>query len=128
MKRVVLATVTATLLLAGWSVPADALSQLTILPGTVLQAGNSVTVEWRGARATSAITVRQCARDGQDTTPPTKPTFLPVQVAATTDVQITFPNGATLTLPVDDHELIKLSIVAIAQARTTTTRTLCGEA
>ena len=65
-------------------------------------------------RKTLAVT----DRDGQDTTPPTKPTFLPVQVAATTDVQITFPNGATLTLPVDDHALIRLSIEAIAQART----------
>lgn len=58
------------------------------------------------------------ADDGQDTTPTTKPTFLPVQVAASPDLQVAFPNGATLTLPVDDHALIRLSIEAIAQART----------
>ncbi len=68
------------------------------------------------------------ARDGQDTTATAKPTFLPVQVAASPGLQIAFPNGATLTLPVDDHELIKLSIEAIAQAPTTTRRTISGEA
>lgn len=63
-------------------------------------------------------------RDGQDTaTPPTQATFLPVQVTASRGLQVAFPNGATLTLPVDDHALIKLSIEAIAQART-----ICGEA
>ena len=49
----------------------------------------------------------------------TQPTFLPVQVATTPSLQVIFPNGATLTLPVDDHELIKLSIEAVALARTT---------
>ena len=71
---------------------------------------------------------RKKARDGQGTTPPTKATFFPVQVAASRGAQVVFPNGATLTLPVDDHELIKLSIEAIALARTTTARTLSGEA
>lgn len=63
------------------------------------------------------------APDGQDTASPTKPTFLPVQVTASRGLQVAFPNGATLTLPVDDHALIRLSIEAIAQART-----ICGEA
>lgn len=58
------------------------------------------------------------ARGSQDTTPTTKPTFLPVQVTASRGLQVAFPNGATLTLPVDDHALIRLSIEAIAQART----------
>jgi hypothetical protein len=63
------------------------------------------------------------AREGQDTTPPTAATFLPVQVAASRGLQVAFPNGVTLTLPADDHELIQRSIAAIAEARTT-----CGEA
>ena len=49
----------------------------------------------------------------------TQPTFLPVQVATTASLQVAFPNGATLTLPVDDHQIIKLSIEAVAQTRTT---------
>lgn len=61
------------------------------------------------------------AKDGDPVpTAPTPPTFLPVQVAATTSLlHVAFPNGATLTLPVDDHQLIKLSIEAVAMARTT---------
>ena len=56
---------------------------------------------------------------GQIRTRPTKATFLPVQVTSTASLQVAFPNGATFILPADDHELIKLSIEAIAVARTT---------
>ena len=63
------------------------------------------------------------ADDGQDTTPTTQATFLPVQVTAFRSLQVAFPNGATLSLPADDPALIRLSIAAIAEARTT-----CGEA
>lgn len=63
------------------------------------------------------------ASDGQDTTPTTQATFLPVQVTVSRSLQVAFPNGATLSLPADDPTLIRLSITAIAEARTT-----CGEA
>jgi len=67
------------------------------------------------------------ARDGGTTagkTPSTaKAAFLPVQVAASGGVQVTFPNGAALTLAVDDPELIKRLIEAVAQ-----TPTASGEA
>ena len=54
---------------------------------------------------------------------PTRASFLPVRVSAATDLQVKFPNGARLTLPASDHELVRLSIEAIAQ-----TRTMPGEA
>ena len=49
---------------------------------------------------------------------PARASFLPVQVAAAADLQVSFPNGARLTLPAADHELVRVSIEAIAQART----------
>jgi hypothetical protein len=45
-------------------------------------------------------------------------TFIPVQVASSAELQVTFPNGARLTLPALDHELVRKSIEAIALART----------
>ena len=65
---------------------------------------------------------------GLDDRNTTQPTFLPVQVAATASLQVAFPNGATLTLPVDDQQLIKLSIEATAAARTSTAPATSGEA
>lgn len=59
--------------------------------------------------------------DGRETAVPA--TFLPVQVTASRSLQVAFPNGITLTLPADDHELIQRSIAAIAEART-----ICGDA
>jgi len=52
--------------------------------------------------------------------PSAGPTFIPVQVTSGASVQIIFPNGAQLTLPAHDRELITLSIAAIAAVRTTT--------
>ena len=65
---------------------------------------------------------------GLDDPNTTQPTFLPVHVAATASLQVAFPNGATITLPVDDHQLIKLSIETIAVARTSTAPAASGEA
>lgn len=45
-------------------------------------------------------------------------TFIPVQVASSAEVQVTFPNGARLTLPTLDHELVRMSIESIALTRT----------
>ncbi len=45
-------------------------------------------------------------------------TFIPVQVASPADLQVTFPNGARLTLPALDHELVRMSIESIALTRT----------
>lgn len=56
-------------------------------------------------------------RNGQKTMP-AKALFLPVQVAGAGGVQFAFPNGATLTLPVEEDRLIRLSIEAVAQVRT----------
>lgn len=67
------------------------------------------------------------AGEDQLAAPPPQATFLPVQLTAARGLQVTFPNGVTLTLPVEDHALIRLSIEAVAQARTTTARTT-GEA
>lgn len=58
-----------------------------------------------------------------DALPPQPATFLPVQLTAARGLQARFPNGATLTLPADDPALLRLSIAAIAEARTT-----CGDA
>lgn len=49
---------------------------------------------------------------------PTRASFLPVQISTAADLQVNFPNGARLTLPASDHELVKASIEAVAQART----------
>lgn len=61
--------------------------------------------------------------DGQDALAAEPATFLPVQVSVARGLQAAFPNGATVTLPADDPALVRLSIAAIAEARTT-----CGEA
>jgi len=45
-------------------------------------------------------------------------TFIPVQVASSADLQVTFPNGARLTLPALDHALVRMSIESIALTRT----------
>lgn len=45
--------------------------------------------------------------------------FLPVQVVGPTDLEVTFPNGARLTLPLHDRELVPTFIASIAMARTT---------
>jgi hypothetical protein len=45
-------------------------------------------------------------------------TFIPVQVAGSAEVQVTFPNGARLTLPALDHELVRVSIESVALTRT----------
>ncbi len=59
------------------------------------------------------------ADNGRDAATPEPATFLPVQLTAARGLQARFPNGATLTLPADDPALLRLSIAAIAEARTT---------
>ena len=49
---------------------------------------------------------------------PARTRFVPVQVTAPTALQVDFPNRVRLTIPGSDQELIRLSIDAIAQART----------
>ena len=44
--------------------------------------------------------------------------FIPVQVATATGLQVDFPNGVRLTLPSSDQELVRTAIDTIAQART----------
>jgi hypothetical protein len=46
-------------------------------------------------------------------------TFIPVQVARSADLEVTFPNGARLTLPAHNHEHVQVFIESIALARTT---------
>jgi hypothetical protein len=46
-------------------------------------------------------------------------TFIPVHLAGSTDLQVTFPNGARLTLSLHNRELVRLFIESIATARTT---------
>ena len=55
------------------------------------------------------------------TEPAPSPKFLPVEVASTSSVnlQAAFPNGATLTLGVEDARLLQVAVEAIALARTT---------
>ena len=55
---------------------------------------------------------------GSDQRSPARASFVPVQVAATTGLDVNFPNGVRLTLPVSDQELVRMSIYTIAQART----------
>lgn len=50
---------------------------------------------------------------------PTRSSFVPVQVAPTSELQVSFPNGVRLTVPGSDHDLTSMLINAIAQARTT---------
>ena len=49
----------------------------------------------------------------------TNATFLPVQVTATTGLQVSFPNGATLTIPIEDYEFVMRFTEAVALTRTT---------
>jgi len=51
--------------------------------------------------------------------PLTRASFVPVQVTPVTDLQVTFPNGARLTIPAHDYELVRVSIESIARMRTT---------
>ena len=44
--------------------------------------------------------------------------FVPVQVATASGLQVRFPNGAQLTLAATDQELLRMSIETIAQAHT----------
>jgi hypothetical protein len=44
--------------------------------------------------------------------------FVPVEVAGSNEIEVSFPNGVRLALPVSDLELLRLSIHAIAQAPT----------
>lgn len=46
-------------------------------------------------------------------------TFIPVQVASSAELQVTFPNGARLTLPTHNHQHVQVFIESIAMARTT---------
>ena len=46
-------------------------------------------------------------------------TFIPVQVASSADLQVTFPNGARLTLPAHTRQHVQIFIESIALARTT---------
>ena len=57
----------------------------------------------------------------EEAEPPPSPKFLSVEVASTSSVnlQAAFPNGAMLTLGVDDARLLQVAIEAIALARTT---------
>ena len=48
----------------------------------------------------------------------TRASFVPVQVATSHCVEVNFPNGVRLALPVSDPELIRISIDTIAQAET----------
>jgi hypothetical protein len=48
---------------------------------------------------------------------PTRVSFVPVQVAAAGDIQVTFPNGVRLAVPASNAELVRISIDAIAQTR-----------
>lgn len=54
----------------------------------------------------------------------TTPTFLPLQVssAASASLQVSFPNGTTLTLSIHEQGLLPNVIAAIAAARTS-----CGD-
>ena len=49
---------------------------------------------------------------------PARASFVPVQVAPATELHVNFPNGARLTLPTSDQELVRMSIKTIALART----------
>jgi hypothetical protein len=47
------------------------------------------------------------------------PTFLPVHVAGPADLEVNFPNGARLTLPLHHRDLVPTIIASIAMAQTT---------
>ena len=46
-------------------------------------------------------------------------TFIPVQVTSSAELQVTFPNGARVTLPADNRRHVQVLIESIAMARTT---------
>jgi hypothetical protein len=46
-------------------------------------------------------------------------TFLPVHLARAADLEVTFPNGARLTLPAATRQQVQVFIELIAMARTT---------
>ncbi len=46
-------------------------------------------------------------------------TFIPVQVTGSADLQVTFPNGARLTLGAHTRQHVQVFIESIAMARTT---------
>ena len=46
-------------------------------------------------------------------------TFIPVQVAGSADLEVTFPNGARLTLSAHSRQHVQVFIESIALARTT---------
>lgn len=50
--------------------------------------------------------------------PPESASFVPVQLAGTGVLQVSFPNGVQVVVPTSDPELVKTSIAALAQART----------
>ena len=58
---------------------------------------------------------RSVARPAAEDSPP-RASFVPVQLMSATQLEVAFPNGARLTLPAHDHELVVRSIAAIAQA------------
>jgi hypothetical protein len=58
----------------------------------------------------------EATREADTGQPPA--TFIPVHVAGSAELQVIFPNGVRLTLPTLDHELIRISIEAIALTRT----------
>ena len=66
--------------------------------------------QWRQKLADSSS-------NGPSRRSPTRARFVPVQVATAGDLQVNFPNGVRLTLPVSDPELVRMSIDTIAQAR-----------
>jgi transposase-like protein len=66
---------------------------------------------WRRLAAASA--------EAPGENPPTRASFVPVQLISAAQLQVVFPNGVRLTLPAHDDELIIRTIAAIAQAPTT---------
>jgi transposase-like protein len=66
---------------------------------------------WRPKLANSAS-------NGPARRSPAAASFVPVHVATATGLQVDFPNGVRLTLPVSEPELVRMSIDTIAQART----------
>jgi len=67
--------------------------------------------QWRKKLADSSS-------NGRTRRSPAGASFVPVQVATASELQVSFPNGVRLTVPVSDAELVRISIDTIAQART----------
>jgi len=59
-----------------------------------------------------------CSPKGQAPLSPPRARFVPVQVTASHCVEVNFPNGIRLTVPVSDPELVRMSIDTIAQVQT----------